>query len=177
MYSKTDCGTMKACQLSSVWKILEKEFFHSLSTLILHWVKFDNFVMQLKRQSVEAWQNEKHYSKGNNTSENPIPRQEIFKPVDHVKYECQVRSGHNICCLCSYLVELSSRRVTYENCYKSPIFLNLVWGEWTDLRNSNGFELRNFYLTTVWKLFSKIFTRSGKMHHVELNLGTSKSSK
>ena len=26
--------------------------------------------MQLKRQSVEAWQNEKHYSKGNNTSEN-----------------------------------------------------------------------------------------------------------
>ena len=31
--------------------------------------------MQLKRQSVDAWQNEKHYSKGNNTSENPIPRQ------------------------------------------------------------------------------------------------------
>ena len=36
-----------------------------------------------------------------------------------------------------------------------------------DLRNSNGFELRNFYFTTVWKLFSKIFIRSGKMHHVE----------
>ena len=50
--------------------------------------------MQLKRQSVEAWQNEKHYSKGNNTCENPIPRQEIFKPVDHVKYEGQVRSQH-----------------------------------------------------------------------------------
>ena len=46
--------------------------------------------MQLKRQSVEAWENEKHYSKGNNTSENPIPRQEIFKPVDHVKCEGQV---------------------------------------------------------------------------------------
>ena len=46
-----------------------------------------------------------------------------------------------------------------------------------DLRNSNGFELRNtVYLTTVWKLFSKIFIRSGKMHHVELNSGTSKSS-
>ena len=29
-----------------------------------------------------------------NTSENPIPRQEIFKPVDHVKYEGQVRSQH-----------------------------------------------------------------------------------
>ena len=46
--------------------------------------------MQLKRQSVEAWQNEKHYSKGNNTSENPISRQEVFKPVDHVRNEGQV---------------------------------------------------------------------------------------
>ena len=49
---------------------------------------------QLKRQSVEAWQNEKHHSKENNTSENPIPRREIFKSVDHVKYEGQVRSQH-----------------------------------------------------------------------------------
>ena len=46
-----------------------------------------------------------------------------------------------------------------------------------DLRNFNGIELRNFYFTTVWKLFSKIFIRSGKMHHVELSLGISKSSK
>ena len=45
-----------------------------------------------------------------------------------------------------------------------------------DLRNSNGFELRNSYFTTVWKFFSKIF-RSGKVHHVELNSGTSESSK
>ena len=50
--------------------------------------------MQLKRQFVEAWQNEKHYSKENNTSENRIPRREIFKSVDHVKYEGQVRSQH-----------------------------------------------------------------------------------
>ena len=50
--------------------------------------------MQLKRQSVEARQNEKHYSEGNDTSENPIPRQEIFNPGDHVKYEGQVRSQH-----------------------------------------------------------------------------------
>ena len=49
--------------------------------------------MQLRRQSVEAWQNEKHYSKGNNNDENPIARQELFKPVHHVKYEGQVRSG------------------------------------------------------------------------------------
>ena len=50
--------------------------------------------MQLKRQSVEAWQNEKHYPKEDNTSENPISKQEIFKPVDHVKYEGQIRSQH-----------------------------------------------------------------------------------
>ena len=49
--------------------------------------------------------------------------------------------------------------------------------EWMDLRNSNGFELRNSYFTTVWKLFPKISTRSEKMHHVQLNPGTSKSSK
>ena len=46
-----------------------------------------------------------------------------------------------------------------------------------DLRNSCSFELRNFYFTTVHKLFSKIFIRSEKMHHVELNSGISKSSK
>ena len=41
-----------------------------------------------------AWQNEKHYSKGNNTSENPIPRQELFKSVDDVKNEGKVLSQH-----------------------------------------------------------------------------------
>ena len=46
-----------------------------------------------------------------------------------------------------------------------------------DLRNSSGIELRNFYLTTVWKLFLKILIRSTKMRHVELNSGTFKSSK
>ena len=50
--------------------------------------------MQLKRESVEARQNEKHYSKDHNTRENPIPRQEIFKSVDHVTYEGQIRSQH-----------------------------------------------------------------------------------
>ena len=39
--------------------------------------------MQLKRQSVEAWEYEKHYSKENNTSENPIPRRESFNLLDH----------------------------------------------------------------------------------------------
>ena len=50
--------------------------------------------MQLKMQSVEDWQNEKHYSNENNTSKNPIPRREIFKSVDYVKYEGQLRSQH-----------------------------------------------------------------------------------
>ena len=50
--------------------------------------------MQLTRQSVEAWQNEKHYSKENNTSDNPVRRREIFKPVNHVMYEGQVKSQH-----------------------------------------------------------------------------------
>ena len=57
--------------------------------------------MQLKRQSKEAWQNEKHYSKGNNTSENQSQDKKFFKLVDHVKYEGQVRSGHNICSVCA----------------------------------------------------------------------------
>ena len=46
-----------------------------------------------------------------------------------------------------------------------------------DLRSSNGFEVRIFYFKTVQKVFSKIFIKSGKVHHVELNSGTSKSSK
>ena len=56
-----------------------------------HWIKLENLVMQLKRQSVEAWQNEKHYSKGNNTSENPIPRQEISN--QSTMWSTNVRSG------------------------------------------------------------------------------------
>ena len=48
--------------------------------------------MQLKRQSVEAWQNEKHYSLL--YQREPNPKTTNFKPVDHVKYEGQVRSQH-----------------------------------------------------------------------------------
>ena len=36
---------------------------------------------------------EQHYSKGNNNSENQIPRQEIFKPVDH---GCEVRRSGQV---------------------------------------------------------------------------------
>ena len=78
-------------------------------------------------------------------------------------WSTKVRSGHNISCLCSFVLEVSSCRVTYENCYKSSVVFNQVWGEWMDLRNSNGFELRNSYFTIVQKLFSKIFIKSGKL--------------
>ena len=37
-------------------------------------------------------------------------------------WSMKVRSGHNICCLCSFLVEFSSCRVTYENSCKSSVF-------------------------------------------------------
>ena len=43
-----------------------------------------------------------------------------------------------------------------------------------DLRNSNGFQTLTLQ---SYGSFSKIFIRIGKMHHVELNSGTSKSSK
>ena len=87
------------------------------------------------------------------------------------------RSGNNIVCLISFLVELTSCRFEYENCNKSSFFLNLIGGEGMNLRNSNGFEKKNFHFTTVWKLFSRNFTGSGKLHHVGINLGTSKLSK
>ena len=105
--------SMKACQLFLYGKYLKKNSFIPSP----QWIKLENFVMQLKRQSVEAWQNE-----GNNTSENLIPSRDVFKSVDHVKYERQVRSGNNICCLYSSLLELSSCLVTYENCHKSSGF-------------------------------------------------------
>ena len=39
---------------------------------------------------------------------------------------CEVRrSGHNIGCLCNFLLEFSSCRVTYENCYKSSGFFSI----------------------------------------------------
>ena len=101
-----------------------------------------------------------------------------LKAVDHVMSED--KPGHNIFedCLRSFLGELSSCRLTYENCNESSLyFFNQVWPEWTDVRNSNGIETRSFYFTNVQGLFfPKIFTRSGKTHHVRVNLGTSKSN-
>ena len=45
-----------------------------------------------------------------------------------------------------------------------------------NLRNSNGFEQGTFTLQPYGSFYSKIFIRSRKMHHLELNSGTSKSS-
>ena len=46
-----------------------------------------------------------------------------------------------------------------------------------DLRNSNGFELRNFLLYNRKEAFFINFHQKWKMHDVELNSGTSKSRK
>ena len=128
--------------MENSWKIIPLFPLH-----IEFKLKLENFVIQFKGQSLEAWQNEKHYSEGNNTSGNLIPRQEISNQSS--MWSTKVRSGHNICCLCRFLLELSSCRVTYENYYKSSGLFNQVWCEWMDLRNSNDFELRNFYFTTL----------------------------
>ena len=143
----------------------------------LHYkLNFENFVMQLKRQSVEAWQNEKCYSKGNNTSENPIPRQEFSN--QSTTWSTKVRGQVTTFVVCAVFSSSFQAVVLLTKTAINHRFLFIqVWGEWKDLKNSNGFELRNFYFTTVWKLFSKIFIRSGKMHHVELNSGTFESSK
>ena len=74
---------------------------------------------------MEEWQNEKHYSKENSASENPIPRRENFKQVHHVKYEGQVRS-QQLLFVQFFLVDLSSCRTTYENCNIPSFFFNLV---------------------------------------------------
>ena len=105
--------------------------------------------MQLKRQSEEAWRNEKHYSKGNNTSENPTPRRETFKSVSHVKYEGQVRSQHLLFVQFSTWAFMQAVVLLTKTAINHRFFFNQVWGEWMDLRNSNGFELRNSYFTTV----------------------------
>ena len=96
MYTKTFWFD-ESIELSSVWKYWRKNSFipfpHkffielNLKTLLCNW---------RGSQSIEACQNKKHYSKENNTSENPIPRREIFKSVDHVKNEGQVKSQHSL---------------------------------------------------------------------------------
>ena len=48
--------------------------------------------MQLKRRSAEAWQNEKHYSKEDISSKDPIPRRENFQ----LSRPCEVRSSGQV---------------------------------------------------------------------------------
>ena len=67
-----------------------------------HWIKLENFVMQLKRQSVEAWQNEKHYSKANNTNENQIPRRKF-----QTSWPCVRRSGQATTLVVCAVISLS----------------------------------------------------------------------
>ena len=81
--------------------------------------------MKLKRQAIEAWQNEKHYSKENNTIENPIPRREIFKSVQ----SCEVRrSGQVTTFVVSAVFSLSFQGAVLlmKTAINHRLFLNLV---------------------------------------------------
>ena len=74
----------------------------------------------------------------------------IFKSVDYVKYEGQVRLQHLLFTQFSRFQAVVLLNKTVIN---HRFFFNLVLGEWMDLRNSDGIEFRNFYLTTVFELF------------------------
>ena len=115
--------------------------------------------MQLKRQSVEAWQNEKHYSEGNNTSENPIPRQEI---ANQSTMEEVGRSGQvTIFVVCAVF------------CLSCQAVVLLT----ETAKNHRFFSVKELLLYNRIEAFFENFRRKWKMHHVELNSGTSKSSK
>ena len=98
---------------------------------------------------MEAWQNEKHHSKGNNKSENPIKEFQTSRPCE-VRRSGQVRSGHNICCLCSFL-SLSFQAVLLltKTAINHRVFFLVKSEMMNGWRNSNDFELRSFYFTTV----------------------------
>ena len=80
--------------------------------------------MQLKRQSVEAWQNKKHYSKVNNTSENTISRREIFISFDHVI--TKVSSGHNIVVCAVFSLSFQAVVLLTKTAINHRVFFNLV---------------------------------------------------
>ena len=149
------------------WKYLKNNSFIPCP----HWIKFENFVMQLKRQSVEAWQNEKHYSKENNTSENPIPRQ-TSRP-------CEVRRSGQVTTFVCAVFSLSFQAVVL----LTKTAINHRFFSQSSLRWVDGFEkFRRFWVQELLlcnrtEAFSKILVRSRKMHHVELHSGISKSSK
>ena len=52
-----------------------------------------------------------------------------------IMWNTKVWSGHNICCLCSFLIELSRYHVTYKNCSKSSGFFQ------SGLRWVDGFKV------------------------------------
>ena len=113
--------------------------------------------MQLKRQSVEACRMKSVIQKGiiPARTQSQDKKFQISRPCE---VRSQVRSGHNICCLCSFLVQLSSCRVTYENCYKSSFFsIKSEVSGWI-----NGFELRNSYFTNRIEPFSENFHQKWK---------------
>ena len=125
-----------------------------------HWIEHENLVMQLKRQSIaiEAWQNEKHYSKGNNTSENPESQDKKFQ----TSWLCEVRrSGQVTTFVVCAVFSLSFQAVMLltKNCYKSSFFFNQVCMRWVDgLKKFQQFWVKELLL---YKLLS--YERALKM--------------
>ena len=76
--------------------------FYSLFTLILHWIKLENFVMQLKRRSIDALQKKSIFQKRVIKPARTQSQDEKFSNQS-TKWSTKVSSGHNICCLCSFL--------------------------------------------------------------------------
>ena len=111
----------------------------------------------MKRQSVEVWQDEKHYFKENNTSPKTKNIQ-ISRPYE-VRRSGQV-STFVVCAV--FLLSFQAVMLLTKTAINHHSFFNPVRGEWMDLRNSKVIELRNFYVTTVWKLLSNVFIISGK---------------
>ena len=95
---------------------------------------------------MEAWQNEKHYSKGNNTSENQSQDKKF-----QTSRQCGIRrSGQAttfVVCAVLFLsfqaVVLLTKTAINHRFFQSS--LRSVDG----FGNSNDFELRNFYFTNV----------------------------
>ena len=62
-------------------------------------------------------------------------------------WSTKVRSGQVTAFLVCEVFSLSFQAVVWltKTAVNHRVFFSQVWGQWMDLKNSNGFELRNFY--------------------------------
>ena len=80
--------------------------------------------MQLKRQSLEAWQNEKHYSKENQIPEITQPQDKKFRNIR----PCEVRrSGRLTTFVVCAVFSLSFQAVVLLACFPAHAFQSVGW--------------------------------------------------